>query len=124
MTSSFPIPPGFILLKLGGLSSFEGGVYLLPRSSFSTVESLNNTLREKYSISSSSIKRIKFTIAGGRNEVSASVQRDHWAEFYDQQAFDCISVEEDLLDRVGYGGGGGEKKYVVKLSMGLWTRGD
>jgi len=129
MASTFPIPSGFIVLKLCGLSEFDGGVYLLPRSEFSTLESLNSTLRKYYSINSSSIKRIKFTIAGGRNEVLASVQRDHWGQLYSNMAFNCVSVEEDILDldEGGYWGGSGystEKKYIVRLSIGLWPRVD
>jgi len=44
-------------------------------------------------------------------------------------AFNCVSVEEDILDldEGGYWGGSGystEKKYIVRLSIGLWPRVD
>ncbi|KAF8242321.1 hypothetical protein K440DRAFT_132220 [Wilcoxina mikolae CBS 423.85] len=118
MAIKWPIPKGFVFLTRRVLSEDSR---LLPRSQFSTVESLNSTLRQYYGINLSSVDCIIFIIKGGMNRIIATVEQAHWNELYQNEAFNCISIHSTNIDFFGmFGTQSCDKKYTVYLSKGYW----
>ncbi|KAF8537124.1 hypothetical protein BDD12DRAFT_848157 [Trichophaea hybrida] len=117
MAITWPIPKGFVLTS----REFSEHSRLIPRSQFSTVESLNSTLQQYYSINLSSVGRIFFIIKGGMNRITATVERAHWDELYQNEAFNCISIESTDFDYFGMSGTQSQdEKYTLYLSKGYW----